>query len=83
MTLCEHMRITHEEADVIIIHQMLCKVASGKQNIIVICDDTDVFLLLVHHYTELGLTCQITMTGVSPQRSVVDIGASVDKNADI
>ena len=43
-TLCEHMWITHEEADVIIIHQMLCLVASGKQNIIVICDDTDFFL---------------------------------------
>ena len=55
-TLCEHMRITHEEVDVIIIHHILCLVTSGKQNIIVICDDTDVFLLLMHRYRENWLT---------------------------
>ena len=40
----------HEEADVIIIHQMLSIVESSTNdtNISVISDDTDVFILLVH-----------------------------------
>jgi hypothetical protein len=36
---------THEEADVIMVYQVLHLVSSGKCNIRVLCDDTDVFVV--------------------------------------
>ena len=53
MTICrEDLRNAHEEANVIIIHQMLSIVESSTNdiNISVISDDTDVFVMLVHFY---------------------------------
>ena len=44
------LQITHEEADVIIVQQMTKAAQGGANNINVICDDTDVFILLVHYY---------------------------------
>ena len=50
----EHQRhdikTTHEEADVIIVQQVVHLASARVTNIRVICDDTDVFLLLVHFY---------------------------------
>ena len=49
------LRNTQEEADVIIIHQLLCILDStgeGNDSVNVISDDTDVFVLLVHFYHE-------------------------------
>ena len=44
------LKTTHEEADVIIPQQMVYAVSQGAKTIIVICDDTDVFVLLLHNY---------------------------------
>ena len=41
---------THKEADVIIINQLVHLAQRNVSNICVVCDDTDVFILLIHFY---------------------------------
>ena len=45
-----HLRTTHEEADAVIIHQVVYLARSGKNSIRVIADVTDVFVLQIHYY---------------------------------
>ena len=40
--------VTHEEADITLCSYMLKAAASGAETIRVLCDDTDVFVLLVY-----------------------------------
>ena len=76
----EDLKTCHEEADVIIIQQMLKAVENGVKRINIVCEDTDVFVLLVHFYAKLSLTCRLTMEGPSAERSTVDIGATVKEH---
>ena len=78
----EEMKNNQEEADVIMLHQMLCilKENSMNANIRVISDDTDVFVLLLHFYKQLHLTCQIVMEATSRGKKCIDIKASVKEN---
>ena len=65
---------THqEEADIIIVQQVL-KCVGEAQSISVISDDTDVFVLLLHHY---GMTGRATDYGIPKQRKG-DTGHQVD-----
>ena len=65
---------THqEEADIIIVQQVL-KCVGEAQSISVISDDTDVFVLLLHHY---GRTGSATDYGIPKQRKG-DTGHQVD-----
>ena len=84
----EDLRNAHEEADVIIIHQMLSIVESSTNdiNISVISDDTDVFVLLVHFYHDRQLTwrsCPVTMEATSKERKSIDIQATARLHKDI
>lgn len=74
---------THEEADVIIVQQVVHLANTGKSSIRVIADDTDVFVLLMHFYKEKQLTCNLFMTGTSAGRKSADIQATVEKHKDI
>ena len=58
-----YLKTTHEKADVIIVQRMVHLASKGIQTIKVICDDTDVFVLLVHYYSSEGLTCEVSMEG--------------------
>jgi hypothetical protein len=78
----EDLTTTHEEADVIMVQHVI-RMADSTQKMKVICDVTDVFILLVHYYTMLSLTCQLTMEDTSPKRAVVDIGETAKKHAQI
>ena len=42
---CEHLRTTHEEANTIVIQQL---VVFAPKNAIGVADDTDIFVLLLH-----------------------------------
>ena len=53
-----NLRTSQEEADVIIIHQLCELVADNPRCITVVCDDSDVFHLLVHHAVQ-QMTCTI------------------------
>ena len=77
-TIIQHcdLKTSHEEADVIIPQQVVHIAAQGIRCISVICDDTDVFLLLLHYYHQL-------MEGTTSQRTTTDIAATVKKHANI
>ena len=55
------LKTMHEEADVIIPHQVVYLAILGCCSIKVISDDTDVFGLLVHYYAEKKLTSTLLM----------------------
>lgn len=77
------MRATHEGAYVIMPQQITCLATQGCRCIKVVCDDTDVFILLVYLYHIQNLTCSVIMETTSPQRSSVDVGATAKKHANI
>ena len=76
-------RTTHEEADVIIIQQVVKIANMGAKSIRVICDDADVFVLLMYFFQTLGLSCVLTMESNGSNRTLIDIGASAEKHKTI
>ena len=48
------LKTSHEEADIIIIQQVLHAAKNGSKMIKVICDDTDVFILLLNFVDQEG-----------------------------
>ena len=78
------LKTTHEEADVIIPQQVGDAVLQGAKTILVFCDDTDVFVLLLHCYLLRKLTCCLMMEGTSAtERTVIDLAATVKRHAAI
>ena len=77
------LRTTHEEADVIIIQQVVYLASAGKSNIHVLADDTDVFVLLLHHYHTKELTCKLMMIGTSPGRKRINTPATLEEHSHI
>ena len=74
---------THqEEADIIIVQQVL-KCVGEAQSISVISDDTDVFVLLLHHYQMAGLEVPLTMESLSKERTILDIKLTQAKHKEI
>ena len=56
---------------------------SGVRSISVVSDDTDVFVLLMHYYAELHLTCHLTMKSTGSDRTVIDIAETVKEHLGI
>ena len=79
----EDLNATQEETDVIIIQQLLTSIKEGAKGIKVVCDDTDVFILLMHFYHLYNWTCNVLMEGTSGDRKVISISESVSKYSDI
>ncbi len=77
------LKTTHEEADLIIPQQVVALADMGCKTINVICDDTDVFVLLAHYFAEESLTVSLIMESTSRSRSSIDIGATVAKHSGI
>ena len=69
------LKTFHEEVDVIIVQQMLELATNGISCMNILCDDTDVFALL--------LTCTLTMESTSSNRMLVDIAATSKKHGPI
>ena len=55
----------------------------GRKTIHVVCDDTDVFVLLIHFYKTLQIINQKIMVPTSLNRTVANIGDTVKKHANI
>ena len=73
----DDMTITHEEADTMLIQ----RVASvGAANVLVVGDDTDVFVLLCHFVFNGDITGHVMMVSPIRGRPVIDINERVDKN---
>ena len=79
------LKIHQEEADVIIIHHLVCIVSgvSNDAHIKVICDDTDVFILLIHFYNKEHMVVNISMENPSSGRTIVDICQTAKKHKGI
>ena len=79
----EDLYTSHEEADVIIPQQTMFAVDCGAKCVRVICDDTDVFIILVH-FTSLFKPCaKIQMEGTKAERAIIDISKTAEKHKDI
>ena len=71
------MPITHEEADTMIIQQVA---SVGAAHVLVVADDTDVFVLLCHFVFHGDITGHIMMISPIRGRTVIDNNASGDNN---
>lgn len=71
-----------EEADTIIVQQVL-RCAGEANQITVVCDDTDVFVLLLHHYHQAGLDVPLFMESPRKERVIADIKATLASQTDI
>jgi len=76
-SLRSDMITMHEEADNIIVQQAITVAFLGVTKVIVISDDTDVFILLLHYYLQQKITVQIIMESPIRNRTVIDIGSTV------
>jgi len=76
--------ITHEEADVIMAYHMMQEAEAGHSPISVVSDDTDVFLILVHHLhahvNSLPHNIQVTMEGCSRSHAIIDVNKIVQQH---
>ena len=76
----ENMTIMHEEADTMLIQQVA---SVGAANVLVVADDTDVFVLLCHFVFNRDISGNVKMTSPIRGRTVIDINASVVKHQEI
>ena len=77
------LNMTHEEAVGIIPQQVMALADVGCKTINVICDDTDVYVLLAHYIAVESLSVSLIMDPISHIRSSIDIGATVAKHSGI
>ena len=81
----EYLKTNHEEADVIIVHHLV-RIVSGASDdsyIKVACDDTDVFVLLIHFYLEKEMTMNVSMESPCAGRTIIDIRQTALKHKHI
>ena len=74
---------SHEEADNIIAQQAIMCAKERSGTVLVLADDTDVFILLLYHYQQENITCPMIMSSPIQQRSVIDIKATVEVHGSI
>ena len=71
---------SQEEADVIIIHQLMHVVETSNQSpISIISDDTDVFILLFYFYKVKCIDVDVFLETTSKERRLIDIGNTVEQ----
>ena len=77
------LKTTHEEADNILAHHMVAAAQENQKGVSVVSDDTDVFVLLLHHYKAQNLSLPVVMESPIKERAVIDIRQTVLQNSDI
>ena len=79
------LRSKHEEADFLITQHAISSSLLGK-SVGIVCDDTDVFALLVHFYNKECKTrnaAPMIISSLAKERAVVDIRATAEAHSDI
>ena len=71
-----YLSSSHEAADTISVHHAMTRCMVGEV-VSVICDDTDVFALLLHFVAEMKPNGQLCMCSLVKDRAVIDIIQSV------
>jgi len=79
----DDLKSFHEEADVNIIRQCLQCAEEGGTPIKVICDDTDVFILLTAYVHKYSIESIVNMESFSSSRSTISINETAKKHADM
>ena len=75
---------THEEADIIITQQTIHLAKEDEGSLIrVVCDDTDVFALLVYFFSKEKNKSSLTMESPIQGRSCIDIKETARQNTSI
>ena len=78
------LKTMQEEADGIMIQHMIAiSEELDGAGIRVMCDDTDVFALLLHFYHLREMSCSLTMESLARDRKCVDIRATATKHKEI
>ena len=76
---------THEEADILIVQHAISLSLLGK-SVRVVCDDTDLFVLLVHYYNSMckcSNRAPMIMSSPVKECAVIYIRATVESHSDI
>ena len=79
------LRSTHEEADIPIAQHAISLSFLGK-SVRLVCDDTDVFVLLIHYYNsrcKCSNSAQMIMSSPVKERAVIDIRATVESHSEV
>ena len=77
----EDISTSHEEADCIIVQQAVMVSKENKLGVSIVANDTDVLLLILHHYLQQKLTNCMLMESPINCRPVIDIRGTV-RNAE-
>ena len=72
--------ITHEEADTMIIRQII---QADMPQVLVVADDTDIFILLCHFVAHGDFKGQVMMISPIKGQLMIDINATVNKSRPI
>ena len=80
---CPDLKSYHEEADVNIVQRVIYLATKGHSLLQVLCDDTDVFVLLLHFYNVKNLKCSLVMESTVTGRSTIDIKQTVEKHHNV
>ena len=79
----EDLKTKHEEADVIVVAQAIYAAEVESKKAVVVADDTDIYVLLLHHYMNRNLDMPMIMQATRKARASVDIKATVEYLQDI
>ena len=75
---------SHEEADNVIVQQVLsCAAENAESKITVAVDDTDVFVLLLHYHHMANLKNVVLLESPVKGRTVADIGKTVQRHSEV
>lgn len=78
----QDLKTTHEEADTIIVAQAIYAAKEEGKQVIVVSDDTDVYILLLYHYYAESLTVPVKLHSTQAGRACIDVTATVRKLKD-
>ena len=73
----------HEEADTIIVAQAIYAAKIEGKHVVVVADDTDVYILLLYHYHAESLKIPMKLLSTQTGRAFIDVTATVLKLSDI
>lgn len=71
----EDLKTTHEEADTIIVAQAISAAKDERKHVVIVADDTDMYILLYHYHTE-ALTIPMKLQSTQIGRAFIDVTAS-------
>ena len=80
------LRSTHEEADILIAQLASISLSLLGKSARIVCDDSDVVVLLVHYYNirfNCSNTAPIIISSALKERAVIYIRATVESHSDI